>query len=87
MAYHVCPDCEGKGTKDNLGAMTSDYLDEQFGTGSEREEFLGDYKAGMYDVLCSYCEGQRVVTGERLTEWEDELQYRAEIAAERRMGA
>ena len=38
--FHVCPDCRGTGTKDRLGPMTQDYLEQEFGNGSELDEFL-----------------------------------------------
>lgn len=85
--WKVCPDCEGKGTKDTLGAMTSDYLDEQFGNGLEREEFMEQYLSGMFDKPCGYCEGRTTVIQERYEDFQGELEYRAEVAAEMRMGA
>lgn len=87
MAYHVCPDCEGKGTKDNLGSFTSDDLDEWYGDSSERDDFVESYRNGAYDKPCSYCDGQRVVDDEKMEGWADEVEYRNEVAAEQRMGA
>lgn len=87
MAFKVCPDCGGHGTKDNLGAFTSDDLDREYGQGPERDEFLRDYKAGMYDKTCSFCSGEKVVTDERYGEWEDTLTMRREIEMEQRFGA
>lgn len=89
MAWHVCPDCDGKGTKDNFGAFTEDDLQEWYGSNTEeREEFLRQYKVGEIGrATCTYCNGKRVVDDEKLAEWEDTLEYRAEVAAEQRMGA
>lgn len=60
--YVVCPACEGEGTVDNFGPMTPADLDEWFGNGDERDEFLSDYMAGRIGrANCEWCEGKRVV--------------------------
>ncbi len=52
----VCPRCQGKGTHDCWeGGMTRDEMDEQ------GPEFFEDYMSGVYDKVCSVCNGDRVV--------------------------
>lgn len=86
--FQVCPDCEGEGTVDNFGAFTTENLDEWYGDSIERDEFMEDYMAGRIGrKICSYCNGNRVVTEEQIDSYQDELDYRAEVEAEMRMGA
>lgn len=61
--FTVCPTCEGEGFTSKLGAFTSDDLDEQFGDGAERDEFIEEYttRGGIYDEHCAQCDGRRVV--------------------------
>lgn len=90
--FVVCPACGGEGDQDNLGAFTSTDLDEWYGDSDERDEFLNDYKAGMYRVRCDWCKGKRVVpavsedgfTAEE--EWQDHLECLAMERAEMRYG-
>lgn len=95
--YEVCGRCHGKGTHVNPSidgnGITSDEMDEL------GPEFLEDYLGGVYDVPCEECEGERVVlvpdedrcSPAQLKAYRDHLreeyEYRAEVAAERRMGA
>lgn len=56
--YEVCPRCDGRGVHDNpafSNGFTSDEMAE------EGPEFVEDYMAGVYDVRCSECKGERVV--------------------------
>ena len=92
--WAVCERCRGKGRHvnpnvDGQGLSREDF-DEQ---GPEFEE---DYFAGHYDTTCEACRGLRVVdvvdeaqlTPEQLAEWheqlDDDANYAAEVAAERR---
>ncbi len=94
----VCPRCNGKGTHVN------EAIDGNGITQSDREDwadddFMEDYMAGVYDVVCSECHGQNVVAVpdeernspeimEAYDEWcRDEYAYRIECEEERRMGA
>jgi hypothetical protein len=93
----VCWRCRGEGTHVNENidgnGITSEEMDEL------GDDFLEDYLGGKYDVTCYECDGQNVVdvvdedrcTPELLAVYrryvEDEADYRAECAAERRMGA
>jgi hypothetical protein len=54
--YAVCPRCEGKGSivNPNIGVVTG----EQF---EEDPDFREAYFAGVYDITCPRCAGQRVV--------------------------
>jgi ribosomal protein S27E len=87
----VCPNCHGRGTVDNLGDVT-EWL-------REDPDAIDDYMSGMYDVRCDECQGHNVVdhaieAGSDPDDWaslmswlRDAYEYRAEVAAERRMGA
>lgn len=94
--YVVCPRCDGRGVHDPEGfanGFTSSDLAEA------GPEFCDDYARGVYDVACAVCGGQRVVLEPDrdrcdptlLARYDamraDEAAYRAEVAAERRMGA
>ena len=99
--YAVCPRCDGEGHHSNPAidgnGITQSELAEIL---HDDSDFLDEYFAGVYDVRCECCSGQRVileVDKESCTagEWEQyqedidsELEHQAEIAAERRyMGA
>jgi hypothetical protein len=96
--FGVCDRCRGTGVHDHP-AFSNGISQEQF---DEDPEFKEDYMAGKYDVRCSECKGQRVVPvvnpdtlsapDKELYELylqmqRDEAQSRAEVEAERRMGA
>jgi len=54
--YEVCWRCEGRGVHDCWeGGMTQDEMYDQ------DPDFWQDYKSGVYDALCSVCNGQRVL--------------------------
>lgn len=91
----VCPVCHGEGSHvnpsiDASGLSAEDLYDDP--------EFVDDYFAGVYDVICNRCDGRRVVKGvdwdalsadeQRWLEEEQraEREYRAEVEAEIRMG-
>jgi len=58
----ICPTCHGNGAHGrNLGAYTEDDLEREFGGGHERQQFLDDWRAGMYDSACEACHGIRVI--------------------------
>lgn len=94
----VCSRCRGTGTHVNPAidgnGLSSDDIDELGGA-----DFMEDYLGGVYDVRCEECNGEKVVkvldedraTPDQIAEYYDYLQeeanYRAEVAAERRMGA
>lgn len=94
--YSVCDVCDGRGTHVAPGIDAHGISSEEF---AEDPEFAEDYFAGRYDVTCHECGGLRVVpiidearaTAEQqklVNEHLDaEAAYRAEVAAERRMGA
>jgi len=90
--YGVCPTCDGKGKHVNPSIDSHGISPEEF---DEDPGFREDYFSGMYDVPCVECGGDRVVpvpqgTPEQMKLIEaairDEMLYRAECAAERRMG-
>jgi hypothetical protein len=79
--YHVCPRCEGEGTHTNPA------IDGNGITGSEMAEilhedpdFLDTYMAGGYNIVCSMCNGRRVVTV-------DTVETYREMAEDRYIGA
>lgn len=89
----VCPQCRGTGASSAyLGAFTHDELMEDI-------EFCEQYLSGGYDRTCETCHGKNVIDDvdeeatdkETLNLWhswlQDEAEYRAEVEAERRMGA
>ncbi len=89
----VCPRCHGKGAHLNPAVDGHGISPEQF---AEDPDFEEAYFSGVYDVACEECHGKNVVDEpdeddpnfEHLLEWQrDEAEYRAEIAAERAMGA
>jgi RecJ-like exonuclease len=92
--WEICGCCEGKGSSSRyLGAFTSSEWEEQ------DQDFRDDYIAGHYDRQCDECRGSGKVqvvdesqlTPEQLKAWQDQCQddadYEAICAAERRMGA
>lgn len=97
--YIVCPNCDGCGTDrgasvecDGGGFTSSEWADQD-------DDFKQDYLAGVYDKTYGYCDGKRVVLIPNRDQIEpalldeideaeqDERDYRAMVAAERRMGA
>jgi hypothetical protein len=83
----VCPTCEGEGTVDNLGAFTGDDLDREFGHGEERDEFIENYKNGLYRNPCPTCKARTTISLEELEAWQDAAESRAIQAAEIAAGA
>lgn len=90
--FVVCPDCLGEGTHGPGFVWTKDEIDEDREGFEETQRLL---REGYFDVPCEFCKGKRVV--EDLVEFDgvtttaeeryrDECDYRAEVAAERRLG-
>lgn len=98
-SYEVCGRCQGEGKHDH-SAFSNGISREQF---DEDPDFSEDYFAGVYDVQCEECGGNRVVPVVNEAECKRqgleadleayyegrraEASHRAERAAERRMGA
>lgn len=95
--YEVCETCSGKGKHVNPSIDAGHGItQEEF---DEDPDFRESYVRGDYDVQCVECKGQRVVpvmdetraTPEvqaAVERWmQDQADYAAECAAERRMGA
>jgi len=92
--FEVCGTCEGTGTQVNP-AIDGNGLNEEL---ADDPDFMEDYMGGFYDTSCCECEGIRVVsvidedrcTPEQIQAYDDhmkdECEYRAIVAAERRMG-
>lgn len=99
--FEVCPECEGCGTDRGRsvecdgGGFTASEWNEAC---AEDDEFAENYFSGRYDRTCEYCRGKRVIEmidRERAdpkvleqydAQMEAEADFRAEQAAERRMG-
>lgn len=96
VRYEVCDVCEGKGMHVNPSIDSHGISPEEF---AEDPDFAESYFRGDYDQPCNECGGQRVVpvidesrtTPEQIKAVNDHIddlaQYRAEVEAERRMGA
>lgn len=82
--FVVCWQCHGTGASSAyLGAYTSDEMDEL------GDEFIEDYRRGLYDRPCDVCSGLHVVL-EHESECEterEEQEYRAAVASEQRFFA
>lgn len=97
-SWAICSHCRGNGTSSlYLGAITQS--DREPGGNWEDPDEFADYMEGKYDRACDTCSGSgkvRVVDIKRLSPehlrlWEEqcneEMEYQAMCAAERRMGA
>ena len=90
--FEVCDLCDGRGTHVNPPIDSHGLSGEDF---AEDPEFAEDCRSGVYDVECARCGGRRVVLSPATEEgwaalreiWDSESSYRAEVEAERRMGA
>ncbi len=94
--WGVCPTCNGNGTHVDPSIDCNGLTTEDF---AEDPDFREEYMAGRYDTTCYECGGRRVVPEideERCDpkllkayyDYQADLaSYRAECAAERRMGA
>jgi len=86
--YVVCPTCDGKGSHVNPSIDAHGISGDEF---AEDPGFFEDYVNGAYDVPCYECKGKRVVpwaNDERVERSiEEDAEYEAMCAAERRMGA
>lgn len=56
--YDVCPRCEGHGKHVNPNVDGNGISQEEF---DADPDFRDNYFAGVYDVQCSFCKGERVV--------------------------
>lgn len=92
--WEICGHCRGNGTSSSyLGAFTSDDWHDL------DDEWREDYMAGRFDRACDACDGLgrvRVADYGRMTDeqraayeaqLQDDAEYAAMVAAERRMGA
>lgn len=79
--FEVCPECEGEGYVGTLGAYTSDEFDQSFDSWDDYSDLHAASKRP-----CECCKGQRVVTAERLAEWDEYQDGLAEQRAEQRAG-
>lgn len=68
--FEVCPRCEGRGTHVNPNVDGNGLSAEDFDEAGP--EFREDYMAGVYDVPCDECGGQRVVAVPDFERWTDE---------------
>ena len=94
--FDVCPRCESTGKHTNPSIDGNGIGQEEF---DEDPDFFEDYMGGVYDVTCYECNGLRVVEvpdWDRLTgadkkayreACQEENDFNAMCAAERRMGA
>jgi hypothetical protein len=90
--YDVCSVCNGQGKHVNPSIDSHGISTEEF---AEDPDFKEDYFGGVYDVMCESCKGKRVILVPSTEEGQaaideilqEEARYRAEVAAEQRMGA
>jgi hypothetical protein len=96
--YEVCGLCNGKGKHVNPSIDAHGLSSEDF---AEDPDFAEEYFSGFYDISCNECGGRRVVLTPRddlNKEQQDAIdhmydvqeidrEFRAEVEAERRMGA
>jgi len=75
----VCPVCEGEGKTVNPAIDCNGLTSEDF---AEDPDFAEDYRSGVYDITCRACNGQRVVTKERIRELDQNAEDRRLAAAE-----
>lgn len=92
----ICDNCDGTGTTVNPAidgnGITQDEMAEL------GDDFLEDYKSGVYDVACAECHGQRVIVvpdegaltpeqqKEILEHYEEQASYRAMVRMEMEAG-
>lgn len=101
--YEVCGACSGRGTTTrHIEAEGGGFTSSEWAEMCDGDpDFAEDYFSGAYDRDCPDCDGRRVCpvpkddiwksknpVAKELRSWiRSEQQYRAEVAAERRMGA
>lgn len=84
--FEVCPRCKGRGKHVNPAIDGNGISAEEF---EEDPEFADAYMAGVYDVTCHECGGDRVVAVidekrlDRRLRWRYDLWYRQREAFER----
>jgi RecJ-like exonuclease len=87
VKMEVCQRCNGRGVHDAWEggfSMSDDFVD---------DDFLEDYRSGMYDVACTECKGRNVVevvdeerlTPEQLKAWNRQCQDLRDSYQESRM--
>ncbi len=92
VRFEVCPTCDGRGSHVNPSIDAHGLTAEDF---YEDPDFRDEYFGGAYDQPCNECGGASTVPIPRdetiwkaiQDKWADDAQYRAEVEAERRMGA
>lgn len=77
--FIVCPVCEGSGKTVNPAIDSHGLTREDF---AEDPDFAESYMRGDYDITCRACNGQRVVTRERIEELDQNAEDRRLAAAE-----
>ena len=90
--WALCPACEGSGTMVNPSIDCDGISVDEF---DQDPEFAESYFSGVYDENCSTCDGEKripeLISPEDIKEFEEweqeEISYRAECAAEMRVGA
>lgn len=92
--YEVCPYCGGHGHHFRNDLDENALVQSMCEDGNE--EGMESYHSGSFDEICQRCNGLRVVIKPNLPHWanvligeweNDEREYRATVAAERRVGA
>ena len=91
--FCICGECRGSGKHVNR-AIDGNGLPSEF---QDDPDFMEEYRAGMYDVVCEACGGRRVMlepedwdqpVAKLLSEaYASDRRMDAEVEAERRMGA
>lgn len=94
----VCWRCDGEGTHVNP-AIDGNGITEMDRMDWADDDFMDDYRSGVYDIRCDECHGERILwvpdesraRPEDLAAWrkheEQEYEYQAMVLAEQRMGA
>lgn len=82
--FIVCPACSGYGTDSSTAyAITGEDLDLACGDDWDaRREYVSE--VASLTARCACCEGRRVVTHAQARDWNDDADYRAMVAMERR---
>ena len=95
LKWEVCGTCDGRGKVVNPSIDAHGITADEF---YDDPDFAEDYHRGVYDIPCPECHGRTTSLGIDLKNTEaetlkyiekwfrDEASYRAEVAAERRMG-
>jgi len=92
VKFVVCDTCQGRGSHVNPSIDAHGLTGADF---AEDPDFAEEYFSGAYDQPCNECGGASTVPIPRdetiwkaiQDKWRDDAEYRAEVEAERRMGA